>query len=117
MTASSGYVAAIGAAVGLVGTMLGGAWAESCRPMCVLGKSHWTCSANERAIAVFGQQTAKAVEWHGSRKLNATGGLMGNPRWKLAIGDDRCEGGLAASVATRHIKQDKINFVIGHNLS
>lgn len=112
MTASSGYVAAIGAAVGLVGTMLGGAWAESCPTQCASGKVPLGLAVPMSGpIAVFGQQTAKAVEM-AVRELNATGGLMGIPV-ELAIGDDRCEGGLAASVATRHIKQDKINFVIG----
>jgi branched-chain amino acid transport system substrate-binding protein len=53
----------------------------------------------------------KAVEV-AVRELNAGGGLMGIPV-ELAVGDDRCDAGMAVSVARRHVEQNKINFVIG----
>ncbi len=32
---------------------------------------------------------------------------------ELAVGDDRCDAGMAVSVAKRHVEQNKVNFVIG----
>jgi branched-chain amino acid transport system substrate-binding protein len=61
--------------------------------------------------AAFGQTSLKAVEV-AVRELNAGGGLMGIPV-ELAVGDDRCDAGMAVSVAKRHVEQNKINFVIG----
>jgi ABC-type branched-subunit amino acid transport system substrate-binding protein len=29
------------------------------------------------------------------------------------VGDDRCDAGMAAPVARRHVEQDKISFLIG----
>jgi branched-chain amino acid transport system substrate-binding protein len=46
------------------------------------------------------------------QQLNAAGGIMGVPV-QLAIGDDRCDAGMASNVASRHINQDKISFLIG----
>jgi branched-chain amino acid transport system substrate-binding protein len=61
--------------------------------------------------AAFGWPVAKAVEI-GIRELNAAGGLMGIPV-ELAVGDDRCDAGMASVVARNHVEKDKINFVIG----
>jgi branched-chain amino acid transport system substrate-binding protein len=61
--------------------------------------------------AAFGRQATNAVEI-GVRELNAAGGLMSIPV-ELVVGDDRCDAGMAFSVAKRHVEQDKINFVIG----
>lgn len=42
----------------------------------------------------------------------ATLGLLGIPVERV-VGDDLCDGGMAATVAKHHVEQDKINFVIG----
>ena len=105
-------LAAIVAAASIVGAMLGSAWAESCPPQCSSGKVRLGLAVPmSGSIAIFGRQVAKAVEI-AIRELNAARGLLGVPV-ELVVGDDRCDAGMAVTVATRHIKQDKINFVIG----
>ena len=104
--------AAIVAAMIIVGAMLGGAWSEPCPTQCPSGKVLLGISVPmSGSSAVFGRQTAKAIEI-AVRELNAAGGLIGVPV-ELVVGDDRCDPGMASTVATRQIKQDKINFVIG----
>ena len=112
MRAFNRRFAAIGAVAGFIGVMLGVAWAEPCPTQCASGKVVLGLAVPMSGpMAVFGRQTAKAVEI-AVRELNATGGLIGVPV-QLVVGDDRCDRSAAASVATRHIKQDKINFMIG----
>ena len=85
---------------------------EPCPTHCPSGKVLLGISVPmSGSSAVFGRQTAKAVEI-AVRELNAAGGLIGVPV-ELVVGDDRCDPGMASTVATRQIKQDKINFVIG----
>jgi branched-chain amino acid transport system substrate-binding protein len=103
---------AVGAAVGLALAIPGLAWAESCPSQCASGKVALGIMAPlSGPSATFGQPAAKAVEI-GVRELNAAGGLLGIPVERL-IGDDRCDAGMAATVAKHHVEQDKINFVIG----
>ena len=100
------------AAPGLVGAMLAVAWAEPCPTQCASGKVPLGIALPMSGpAAVVGRQTAKAVEI-GVRELNAAGGLMSVPV-ELVVGDDRCDTGMAVSVARRHVEQDKIKFVIG----
>src|SRR5215203_594665 len=61
--------------------------------------------------AAFGQSAAKAIEV-AVRSLNTVGGLLGI-RVERMVGDDRCDAGMATTVAKRLIEQDKVNFVIG----
>ena len=63
------------------------------------------------APAAVGQSTQRAIEV-GVRELNAAGGLLGIPV-EPVFGDDRCDAGMAVSVARRQVEQDKINVVIG----
>jgi branched-chain amino acid transport system substrate-binding protein len=101
-----------GAAACLVGAMLGFASAEPCPTQCASGNVPLGLAVPlSGAAAAFGQPTAKAVEI-AVRELNATGGVMGIPV-NLAVRDDRCDAGMAASVATQHVEQDKVKFVIG----
>jgi len=105
-------VVAVGAAASLVGAMLGVVWAESCPAQCASGKVPLGVSVPmSGGAAAFGQPAAKAIEI-GIRELNAAGGVMGIPV-ELIVGDDRCDAGMAASVANRHVEQDKVKFVIG----
>ena len=106
-----GFIA-IGAAACLVGVMLGVAWAEPCPTQCASGQVPLGLAApmSGRAAA-FGRPAAKAIEI-GVRELNAAGGVMGIPV-TLVVGDDRCDAGMAVSVATHHVEQDKINLVLG----
>jgi branched-chain amino acid transport system substrate-binding protein len=95
-----------------IGPMPGGAWAESCPPQCAAGKVLLGFAAPMSGPpAAFGRQAAKSVEI-AVREVNAAGGLVGIPV-ELAVGDDRCDAGMAVNIARRHIEQDKINFVIG----
>jgi branched-chain amino acid transport system substrate-binding protein len=96
----------------LLGLAQGGA--ESCSNQCASGKISLAITAptsGQAVASVFGAQSVKSVEI-GIRELNAAGGLMGMPV-ELAIADDRCDPGLAITVANRQVEQDKINFVIG----
>ena len=61
--------------------------------------------------AAFGLPAAKAIEI-AVRSLNTAGGVLGIPVERL-VGDDRCDVGMATTVAKRHVEQDKVNFVIG----
>src|SRR5215203_5757818 len=61
--------------------------------------------------AVFGQPAAKAIDI-AVRSLNTAGGLLGI-RVEQLVGEDRCDAGMATTVAKRHVEQDKVNFVIG----
>ena len=103
---------ASGAAIGLFGAMLGAVWAGPCPTDCPSGKVLLgIATPMSGPAAAFGQASLKAVEV-AVRELNAKGGLMGIPV-ELAVGDDRCDAGMAVSVARRHVEQNKINFVIG----
>jgi branched-chain amino acid transport system substrate-binding protein len=105
-------IAAVAATI--LGAMPGPAWANAdvCPPRCPTGKVKLGIAAPVSGpLADFGRQTVKAAEI-AVRALNAAGGLMGVPV-ELAIGDDRCDVGRVASVAARHIEEDKIGFVIG----
>ena len=61
--------------------------------------------------AAFGQPAAKAIEI-AVRSLNTADGLLGI-RVEQLVGDDRCDAGMATTVAKRLVEQDKVNFVIG----
>jgi len=63
------------------------------------------------ASSAFGRPAAKAIEV-AVRSLNTAGGLLGIPVERL-VGDDRCDAGMATTVAKRQVEQDKVNFVIG----
>ena len=62
-------------------------------------------------LAAFGQPAAKAIDI-AVRSLNTAGGLLGI-RVEQLVGDDRCDAGMATTVAKRLVEQDKVNFVIG----
>jgi len=103
---------AFGAATALLGALLGPASSEPCPTQCAGGQVPLGLSVPLTGnAAAFGKPAAKAVEV-AVRELNAAGGLMGIPV-KLVVGDDRCDAGMAASVAKQHVEQDKISFVIG----
>jgi branched-chain amino acid transport system substrate-binding protein len=101
------------AAAGLLAALMGIAWAAGpCPTECPSGKVPLGIAAPVGGgPAIFGRQTIKPAELF-VRELNAAGGLMGIPV-ELVIGDDRCDPGQSVSVATRHVEQDKLSFVIG----
>jgi branched-chain amino acid transport system substrate-binding protein len=102
----------IAIAASFIGMTMTSAWADSCPPQCASGKVPLGLAVPMSGpVAVFGRQTAKAVELAVS-EVNAAGGLLGVPV-ELVIGDDRCDAGMTVEVTARHIKQDKINFLIG----
>ena len=108
------YVVAIGISVGLTATALevATADAEFCPTHCSSGKVPLGISApTSGPSASFGQQAVKSVEV-AIRELNAAGGLMGIPV-NLIVDDDRCDPGLAATVAKRQIDKEKISAAIG----
>jgi branched-chain amino acid transport system substrate-binding protein len=108
------YAVAIGISVGLTATALevATADAEFCPTHCSSGKVPLGISApTSGPSASFGQQAVKSVEV-AIRELNAAGGLMGIPV-SLIVDDDRCDPGLAATVAKRQIDKEKISAAIG----
>lgn len=112
MSAFSRAFVAVAAAAGFFGPMVGGAWAESCPVQCPSGKVMLGFAAPlSGPPAAFGRQAAKSVEI-AVRELNSGGGLIGIPVG-LAVGDDRCDAGMAVNIARRHVEQDKVDFVVG----
>src|SRR4051794_15701056 len=108
------YVVAIGVTGALMVTALevASADAEFCPAHCSSGKVPLGISApTSGPSASFGQQAVKAVEI-AVRELNAAGGLMGIPV-NLIVDDDRCDPGLASTVAKRQIDKEKISAAIG----
>jgi branched-chain amino acid transport system substrate-binding protein len=100
------------AAAGLVGATLAVAWAEPCPTQCASGKVPLGIAVPVSGPAAgFGRQTTKAVEI-GVHELNAAGGLMSVPVG-LVVRDDRCDAGMAVSVAKQHVEEDRVDFLIG----
>ena len=103
---------AVGSVLGLALAITGLARSESCPSKCTSGMVPLGVMAPiSGPSAAFGQPAAKAIEIAVS-SLNAAGGLLGVPVERL-VGDDRCDAGMATTVAKRHVEQDKVNFVIG----
>ena len=103
------YVMACGVVGGLMVCALEIALADAefCPANCSSGKVPLGLSApTSGPSASFGQQAVKSVEV-AVRELNAAGGLMGIPV-NLIVDDDRCDPGLAATVAKRQIEKEKI---------
>ena len=108
------YVMACGVVGGLMVCALEIALADAefCPANCSSGKVPLGLSApTSGPSASFGQQAVKSVEV-AVRELNAAGGLMGIPV-NLIVDDDRCDPGLAATVAKRQIEKEKISAAIG----
>src|SRR5262245_65922052 len=104
-------VLATGAVIGIFGSLLATVRAEPCPTRCPSGKIVLGLAAPMSGpAAAFGQSSLKAVEV-ALRELNGGAGLMGIPV-ELAVGDDRCDAGMAVSVARRPIAQNTLNFVI-----
>jgi len=105
-------IAVIAAASAFVGLMSGSARAQSCPPDCPAGEVRLGIAVPTGGpAAAFGAPALKATETV-IQDLNSAGGLLGVPV-RLVIGDDRCDAGMAAPVARRHVEQDKIGFLIG----
>jgi branched-chain amino acid transport system substrate-binding protein len=62
------------------------------------------------AVAAFGKPAARAVDL-AVADINAAGGLLGVPV-ETVMGDDRCDAGMASTVAKRHAESN-VRFVIG----
>jgi branched-chain amino acid transport system substrate-binding protein len=106
------WIAGFAAAAAFVALVSVAAWAQSCPPQCPSGEVRLGIAVpTSGPPAGIGAPTLKAAE-AAIQDLNASGGLLGVPV-KLAVGDDRCDAGMAARVAKHHIEQDKINFLIG----
>jgi branched-chain amino acid transport system substrate-binding protein len=112
MNAIDRGIAAFVAAAGLVAFMPAAARADSCPPDCPAGHVRLGIAVPTGGpAAAIGISPLKAAEI-AIQDLNASGGLLGVPV-KSVVGDDRCDAGMAATVAKRHIEQDKIDFLIG----
>ena len=85
---------------------------EACPPRCATGKiALGIVAPASGSSAAFGRQALKPAEI-AVRELNAGGGIMGIAV-ELVVGDDRCDPGLAVSVAKRQVEVDKISVVVG----
>ena len=85
--------------------------AEPCPKACPSGKVPLGIAAPlSGAAAAFGRAAAKASEV-AVQDINNAGGLLGVPI-EPVIGDDRCDAGMAAAVAKKHI-DGEVRFVIG----
>jgi branched-chain amino acid transport system substrate-binding protein len=86
--------------------------AQPCPSQCPSGKIPLGFAAPMTGPATaFGRHTTGAAQVS-IQALNSAGGLLGLPA-ELVIGDDSCNEGIASEVAARHIKQDKVAFVVG----
>jgi branched-chain amino acid transport system substrate-binding protein len=103
---------AAGSVLGIALAVAGMARSESCPSECPSGLVALGVMAPiSGPSAAFGLPAAKAIEI-AVRSLNTAGGVLGIPVERL-VGDDRCDVGMATTVAKRHVEQDKVNFVIG----
>ena len=103
---------AAGSALGLALALPNLARSESCPSKCTSGMVPLgVMMPISGASSAFGRPAAKAIEV-AVRSLNTAGGLLGILVERL-VGDDRCDAGMATTVAKRHVEQDKVNFVIG----
>jgi branched-chain amino acid transport system substrate-binding protein len=85
--------------------------AEPCPAQCASGKVPLGIAAPLSGTAgAFGRPTVKAAEI-AIDEVNKAGGLLGIPVASVAA-DDRCDAGMAATVAKRHIESN-VAFVIG----
>jgi branched-chain amino acid transport system substrate-binding protein len=85
--------------------------AEPCPAQCTSGKVPLGIAAPLSGTAgAFGRPTVKAAEI-AIDEVNKAGGLLGIPVAPVTA-DDRCDAGMAATVAKRHI-EGKVAFVIG----
>ena len=85
--------------------------AEPCPAQCPSGKVPLGIAAPmSGAAGAFGRLTVKAAEI-AIDEVNKAGGLLGIPVAPVAV-DDRCDAGMASTVARRHI-ESKVGFVIG----
>jgi len=108
------YAVVFGVVGGLMGTAPEVAWADAefCPPRCSSGKIPLGVSApTSGPRASFGRQAVRSIEI-AVRELNAAGGVMGFPV-NLSAEDDRCDPGLAATVAKQQIDKEKISAAIG----
>jgi branched-chain amino acid transport system substrate-binding protein len=111
MKASHLAAALLTVAAGLVGTMPALLAAEPCPAQCATGKVPLGVAVPlTGAAAAFGKPTAKAVDI-AVGEINNTGGLFGIPV-EPVMGDDRCDAGMAMTVAKRHA-ENNTRFVIG----
>jgi branched-chain amino acid transport system substrate-binding protein len=85
--------------------------AEPCPAQCASGKVPLGIAAPlSGAAGAFGRLTVKAAE-SAVDEVNKAGGLLGIPVAPVAA-DDRCDAGMASTVARQHI-ESKVGFVIG----
>jgi branched-chain amino acid transport system substrate-binding protein len=102
---------ALTVAAGLFGTAPALQAAESCPTQCPTGKVPLGIAVPlTGAASGFGKSIAKAVEI-AVGEVNTAGGLLGIPV-EPVMGDDRCDAGMAMTVAKRHA-ENNIRFVIG----
>src|SRR5882724_693333 len=108
---ASHITAALTAAAGVLGTAPALQAAEPCPTQCATGKVPLGVAAPlTGSVAAFGKPTAKAVEI-AVAEINAAGGLLGVPI-EPVVADDRCDAGMASTVARRHAESN-VRFVIG----
>src|SRR5882762_4703937 len=85
--------------------------AEPCPAQCATGKVPLGVAVPLTGpVAAFGKPTAKAVEI-AVGEINSAGGLLGVPVEPVPA-DDRCDAGMAMTVAKRHA-ENNVRFVIG----
>jgi branched-chain amino acid transport system substrate-binding protein len=109
----SNHLAAVAltVAAGILGTAPAPQAAEPCPTQCATGKVPLGIAVPlTGSVAAFGKAAAKAVEI-AIGEINTAGGLLGTPVEPIP-GDDRCDAGMAMTVAKRHA-ENNVRFVIG----
>ena len=112
MNAFGRHVVSIGIAGGIMCALaIESGGVEFCPAHCPSGKVPLGISApTSGPSAAFGRQAVKSAEI-AIHEMNAAGGLTGIPV-EPVVDDDRCDPGLAASVAKRQVEKEKIAAVI-----
>lgn len=89
----------------------GGSAGGPCPTQCATGKVPLGVAVPLTGpVAAFGKPAGKAVDL-AVADINAAGGLLGVPV-ETVVGDDRCDAGMAAMVAKRHVESN-VRYVIG----
>ena len=103
--------AAVLAVLGFLTTAPAPHAADPCPKNCASGKVPLGIAAPlTGSAAPFGRAAAKASEL-AIQEINNAGGLIGVPV-EPVMGDDRCDAGMAVTVAKKHV-EGRIGFVIG----
>ena len=104
-------IVALIVAMGVPATALAQQAAAPCPTQCATGKVPLGVAVPlTGSVSAYGKPAARAVDL-AVADINAAGGLLGVPV-ETVVGDDRCDAGMASTVAKRHAESN-VRFVIG----